>query len=165
MRRHSDLHPKRNPWWWCMRWWRFRNGQHKPWNPSWEYVLTYSSKTSPGNTILRRHFNFTSQNDCLSAVFQQPPSSCCVQSGQKLEGKFSRSRSRSTWAKYCMPCSKPLWKRRCLKETTNIAQASSSTYKNEIQDNLNSQTANVIYTIRCLLCDEEYIGHPTTSLW
>lgn len=126
-------------------------------------VLTYSSKTCQVHSILKRHFNIIRQSDRLAAVFQQPPRVVYRRSRNLKDILVNAKTEPPERAQGCRPCGKPRCKICPHVQTTNIARASRSNFKYEIKDNLNCDTPNVIYKLRCLVCDEEYVGQTKTS--
>lgn len=131
-------------------------------HPETNLVLTYSSKIPKVNDILRRNFNIIKQSDRLSAIFQQPPR-VVYRRGKNLRDLLVNAKTEPPErAQGCRPCGKPRCKVCTHIETTNIAQASRSTFKYAIKENLNCDTSNVIYKLRCLVCNQEYIGQTET---
>lgn len=124
-------------------------------------VVTYSSSLPNLTNILRKHFNILQQSDKLSTLFPVPPR-VVYRRGRNLKDVLVHSKCSASQNFGCQPCGKS----RCqvcehIERTTQIKSARSE-FSFKINATLNCDTENVVYVLRCNLCNMDYIGQTST---
>ena len=126
-------------------------------------ILTYSAAAPRVNSILSRHFNILKQSSRLSTVFQTPPK-VVYRRNKNLRDLLVRAKThKSDHHQGCRPCGKPRCRVCKHMVTTNTAEASYSDFEYKIKDDLNCDSSNVVYKIRCEVCKQEYVGQTETA--
>ncbi|CAN8013568.1 unnamed protein product [Ixodes persulcatus] len=125
-------------------------------------VVTYSARVSNLNNILRKHHSILQQSDKLRTLFPVSPR-VIYRRSRNLKDILVHSKNRTSDVSGCRPCQTPRCEICEYVETTNLVTSANSDFSFKITGNLNCGTRNVIYLLRCKLCNMDYIGQTSTS--
>lgn len=132
-----------------------------PKNQQANLVVTYSASLPNLNNILRKHFRILQQNDKLNTLFPEPPR-VVYRRGRNLKDILVQSKSSPSQTFGCQPCEKSRCQVCNHMIRTNQIKSAKSDFVFKINTTLNCDTANVIYVLRCNLCDMDYVGQTGT---
>ena len=130
------------------------------------FILTYNRFLPNFNAILKKHFSILQGDSRTKNVFITPPR-VVYRKPKSLRNYLVRAREQINpevrIANGCEPCNKP----RCLcclkMLSTKTVIGHFSNFKFNILGNYNCQSKNVVYMLKCSVCNKEYIGQTSTQ--
>lgn len=124
-------------------------------------VLTFSNKSPNVTAILRKHFNILQQSERLAKIITTVPR---VVYRRSRNIKDSIVRSKTTVAE--STGSRPCGKARCgvcqHVAPRNSVESTNSDFTYKIYGNLNCDTSNLVYLLKCSTCGMQYVGQTET---
>lgn len=133
-----------------------------PNNQQTNLVVTYAANLPNLNNILRKHYSILQQSERLHSVFSEPPR-VVFRRGRNLRDILVQSKSSASQPSGCQPCQKPRCKVCKHMERVNEVTSTNSEYSFRIKGTLDCDTKNVVYVLRCTICNMDYVGQTGTA--
>lgn len=124
-------------------------------------VLTFSNTSPNVNHILKKHFNILEQSERLKNIITTAPR-VVYRRSRNLRDTIVRSKTTVSGSTGSRPCGKV----RCgiCRHVTprHNAESTNSNFTYKIYGNLDCDSSNIVYLLKCGACDKQYVGQTET---